>query len=219
MSDTKVPEGLPIVPHLSGEFFAWLWWTSEQRGSSFDLGPPVGAVDVWVDERLAFRNAEETKVSAVMTGDNPSASLEARAALAGGKILQEIRLGLRREDREYFVTLKGPAMDLAGAQAAGQMVKEGHAKRCVLRAACSCTRSSASCSRGPLRVVCSRDRTAAIGWQAQTRRACDPCTTGLHGRTDDVPVAQVTSITAAPLQTGGLALRSGLGTAGHRGRD
>jgi hypothetical protein len=105
-------EGLPIVPHLAGEFYTWLWYTSEQRGAAFDLPPPVGAVDLWVDERLAFRSAEETKVVAVMTGENPAATLEARAALAGGKVLQEIRLGLRREDREFFFTLKGPAMHL-----------------------------------------------------------------------------------------------------------
>ncbi|MEQ1564902.1 MAG: hypothetical protein ABMA64_04635 [Myxococcota bacterium] len=111
---TSAAEGLPIVPHMSGEFYAWLWWSSERQGSAFDLGAPVGPVDVWIDERLAFRNADDSKVSAVMTGENPSASLESRAALAGGKVLHEIRLGIRREDREFFVTLKGPAMHLTG---------------------------------------------------------------------------------------------------------
>jgi hypothetical protein len=104
-----LPEGLPIVAHLAGEFYAWLWWTSE-LGAAFDLPPPVGPVDVWVDERLAFRNPDDTRISAVMTGANPAATLEARAALAGGKVLHEIRLGMRREDREYLFTLKGPAM-------------------------------------------------------------------------------------------------------------
>ncbi|MEQ1501194.1 MAG: hypothetical protein ABMB14_03140 [Myxococcota bacterium] len=127
MSDTTVPEGLPIVPHLAGEFFSWLWWASEQQGSAFDLGPPIGQVDVWVDERLAFRDADDTRVSAVMTGDNPAASLEARAALAGGKIVQEIRLGVRREDREYFFTLKGPAMHFTGLKLP-QAVKDGEAE-------------------------------------------------------------------------------------------
>jgi hypothetical protein len=122
-----VPEGLPIVPHLASEFFAWLWWTSEDQGSAFDLGSPVGQVDVWVDERIAFRNADETRVNAVMTGENPAATLEARAALAGGKVLQEIRLGLRREDREFFVTLKGPAMHMTALKLP-QVVTEGDAE-------------------------------------------------------------------------------------------
>jgi hypothetical protein len=109
---------------MAGEFYAWLWWASERRGSSFELGSPVGQVDVWVDERLAFRNADDTKVNAVMTGENPAASLEARAALAGGKVLQEIRLGIRREDREFFVTLKGPSMHLTALKLP-QVVTEG----------------------------------------------------------------------------------------------
>ena len=103
-------DGLPILPHLSSEFYAWLWWASEVKGSVFELGDPVGPVELWVDERLAFRNAGDTKVSAVMTGEASSTSLEARAALAGGKVLQELRVGFRRDDREFSVTLKGPAM-------------------------------------------------------------------------------------------------------------
>jgi hypothetical protein len=104
-------EALPIPPHVSGEFYAWLWWASEAHEGVFDLGGDVGRVDLWVDERMAFRLPNEAKVSAVMTGENPARTLEARAALAGGKVLQEIRIALRREDREFSVTLKGPAMD------------------------------------------------------------------------------------------------------------
>ena len=109
-------DGLPIPSHLAGEFYAWLWWASEQQGGSFDLPAPVGRIDVWVDERIAFRNPDEQKVAAVMTGENPSATLEARAALAGGKVLQELRVGVRRDDREFTATLKGPAMHLQGVK-------------------------------------------------------------------------------------------------------
>lgn len=117
-------DGLPIPPHLAGEFYAWLWWRSEQDGAVFDLPEPVGRVDLWVDARLAFRNPDDTRVSAVMTGENPAATLEARAALAGGKVLQELRFGMRRDDREYFATLKGPAMHLQGLKIP-QVVTEG----------------------------------------------------------------------------------------------
>lgn len=117
-------DGLPILPHVAGEFYAWLWWCSEQNGASFVLPDPIGRVDVWVDERLAFRNPEDTRVTAVMTGENPAATLEARAALAGGKVLQELRLGVRRDDREYFATLRGPAMHLVGLKMP-QVVTDG----------------------------------------------------------------------------------------------
>ena len=107
-------EATPIPAHTAGEFYLWLWWESEQRGGRFELADPAGMVHVWVDDRLAFRLPDDTKVTAVMTGENPSTSLEARAALAGGKVIQELRLGVRRDDREFFATLKGPAMHIGG---------------------------------------------------------------------------------------------------------
>ncbi len=121
MSDA---EGLPIVPHVAGEFYAWLWWASERNGAVFDLPEPVGQVELWIDERLAFRYPDDTRLAAVMTGENPAASLESRAALAGGKVLQEIRVGLRRDDREFFCTLKGPSAHLQGLKLP-QVVTEG----------------------------------------------------------------------------------------------
>jgi len=104
--------GLPVLPHLSSEFYLWLWWRSEETGGAFSLDEPVGAVHAWMDERLAFRNPGESKVSAVLTGDRAAEALEARAALYGGKVVQEVALKIRRDEREFSVTLKGPAMNM-----------------------------------------------------------------------------------------------------------
>ena len=49
---------------------------------------------------------------------------EARAALAGGKVLNELRVGFRRDDREFTVTLKRPAMHITGAKLP-QVVSDG----------------------------------------------------------------------------------------------
>jgi hypothetical protein len=107
-------DGTPLVPHVAAEFYAWLWWESEKREGAFELGGDVGRVVLWVDDRIAFRRPGESRVSAVLTGENPATSLEARAALAGGKVLQELRIGMRRDDREFLLTLRGPGMDLTG---------------------------------------------------------------------------------------------------------
>jgi hypothetical protein len=112
MSDQR----LPTPPNVTSEFYAWLWWTSEQRGGTFDLGGDLGRFDLFVDERLAFRAPGDTKISAVMTGESPGASPEARAALSGGKMLQELRVFLRRDEREYSVTLRGPELHFARAK-------------------------------------------------------------------------------------------------------
>ncbi len=115
MSDLHA-EGLPILPHVASEFYLWLWWSTEERETVFELGGKVGRIEMWVDDRLAFRNPHDTKVTAVMTGENPADTLEARAALAGGKVVNDLRLHLRRDDREFTFTLKGAAMDVAQAK-------------------------------------------------------------------------------------------------------
>lgn len=120
-------EATPIPPHLASEFYLWLWWTSERDGSRFALPDPVGPIDAWVVDRLAFRNPADTKVTALMTGENAPATPEARAALAGGKVLQDVKIGLRRDDREFELTLKGPAVHVSGLKLPAAGGGEGEA--------------------------------------------------------------------------------------------
>ena len=96
-------DALPIPTHLASEFYAWVWWSSEQRGGHFDLGENLGPVDLWVDDRIAFRNPDAQKVAAVLTGENPSTTLEARAALEAyvHECRQRMRdRGLREHERQ-----------------------------------------------------------------------------------------------------------------------
>jgi hypothetical protein len=113
-----VAEAAPVLPHLTPEFLTWLWFATERDMGSFSL-PEGGRFDAWVDDRLSFRTAEDDRPRAVLTGENPSGSLEARAALAGGKLVRDLRLGLRREDREYYLVLKGGTLDFQGAKLPG----------------------------------------------------------------------------------------------------
>ncbi len=109
-------EERPLLPHLVPEFLTWLWFASERDRGHADLGGELGHIDYWVDDRIAFRDVDSDKPRAVLTGENPSTAPEARAALGGGKVLREVRLVLKREDREFNVTLKGPNLDLAGVK-------------------------------------------------------------------------------------------------------
>jgi hypothetical protein len=109
------------LPHLASEFFAWIWYTSEQKRGTLELGEGAGAVDFWVGSRISFRAVDEDKARAVVTGESPSTTLEARAALAGGKVVNDLRLVLRREEREYEVTLRGPYLDLHNVRLPAQV--------------------------------------------------------------------------------------------------
>lgn len=106
-------EPTPVLPHLAAEFLLWLWWSAAHSACRADLGEELGPVDFWVDDRLAFRTPDEGRAAAVITGENPAESPEARAAIAGGKVLRELRLCIRRDEREFAVTIKAPNLDLA----------------------------------------------------------------------------------------------------------
>jgi hypothetical protein len=114
MSEEEELPGAP--PHVASEFYLWLWYRSEIGRGHLDFEGEGGSVDFWVDDRISFRAVGEERVSAVLTGENPSTTLEARAALAGGKVLRDIKLALRRADREYTVTLKGSRVEIAAAK-------------------------------------------------------------------------------------------------------
>lgn len=121
MTDTT---DLAEVPdYIVSVFYAWLWFVGETRGS-LPLGESEDVAQLWVDDRLVFRAQGAMRPSTTLTGENPSSAPEARAALLGGKMVQDVRLALRRDDREYTVTLRGPRMEIQQAKLPG-MLKGG----------------------------------------------------------------------------------------------
>jgi hypothetical protein len=100
------------LPHLATEFFTWLWWASEAGGGRIDVDGEE--IIIWVDDRLAFRLPSEDAARAVLTGADTARAAEAKAALASGKIIKEVRLRLQWADREYGFTLKGAGLDVGG---------------------------------------------------------------------------------------------------------
>ncbi|MCP4803977.1 MAG: hypothetical protein GY913_08915 [Proteobacteria bacterium] len=109
----------PLLQHLPAEFLTWLWFASIRDGGNMNLGGEIGWIDVWVDDRIAFRAAGDDKPRAVMTGENTAEAIEALAALAGGRLVKELRICIRREDREFALTLKNPTLDLTQVKLPG----------------------------------------------------------------------------------------------------
>ena len=109
-------EGNAALPHLTTEFFVWLWYVTDRDGGTVNLGEEWGVIEVWIDERLTFRTHDEDKARAVLTGEDAASCLEARAAMASGKVVKDLRLRLRKEEREYTFVLRGVHLDLAGVK-------------------------------------------------------------------------------------------------------
>lgn len=112
-----------LPPHISADFYLWLWFRSE-AGGRFALDADGGTAEVYIDDRIALRPTGEDRATAVLTGDSPATTPEARAAVAGGKVPRDIRLYVRRDDRDYHVTLRGSRVGIAQAKLPTQ-VKSG----------------------------------------------------------------------------------------------
>ncbi|MBM4393068.1 MAG: hypothetical protein FJ090_18245 [Deltaproteobacteria bacterium] len=131
MSDEGIDEGSRrdgatelLPPHVSADFYLWLWWKSEEENGKFAIDDGRGGVEVYIDDRIALRSTGEERPSAVLTGESPATTPEARAAVAGGKVPRDIRLYVRRDDRDYHVTLRGTRVSIAQAKLPAQ-VKSG----------------------------------------------------------------------------------------------
>jgi len=89
---------------LAHDFLLWLWFRSERDFGAFKL--PEGPIDLWLDDRLVFLAADESKVSSVYSGGSPAMTPEARLSLLSGKVISEVRVGMRRGDSEWSFVLR-----------------------------------------------------------------------------------------------------------------
>jgi len=103
----------PAPPHLAHAFLVWLWQRS-MSDSTFKL-PSMGEASVWVDARMGFRKPDGEKVTTLLTSENCYISPEARASLRAGDVLHELKICVKRDDREYGVTLVGSMLRRKGA--------------------------------------------------------------------------------------------------------
>lgn len=122
--------GLELEPAPTGleeraywSFLQWIWFAAEREGGKLSA-PEIGTIDVWVNERIVLKDLAESGAKTVMTGDGVGARDGARVDFANGRTPEEVRFGLRREDREYTFSLRGSLLDLVGVKLPAQ-VKTG----------------------------------------------------------------------------------------------
>lgn len=102
----------PDVEDPGREFLTWLYWMTDKQGGKFQL-EKSGEVQVWVDDKMLFKDATEKPASTALSGGDPARAPESRASLAGGKRLSKVKLGLKRGEREWSFTLDGETLDLS----------------------------------------------------------------------------------------------------------
>lgn len=94
---------------IGREFLTWLWFAIERDQGLLTinvLGRNVN-VECWIDDFMQFSSSETRREESHLKGGKPAASPEAGMALATGKMLRQIRLGIRSfTGDEYFVGLR-----------------------------------------------------------------------------------------------------------------
>jgi hypothetical protein len=117
----------PAARFLGREFLLWLWWKSEREFGTMEL-PHYGRVDLWIDDRLQFRTPGDDPQTSDLKGGAPATTAEARTALLAGKTVEVARIGLRIQEREHALELRGEGLELAGVKVPGE-VKDGFDER------------------------------------------------------------------------------------------
>lgn len=111
-----------MPPQTMGEFFRWLW-EQDKRGAG-EIDVEGSTLQWWVDDLVKFSDTPGGAVTSSMRPHN-TAVPALLASVAYGDTLAALRVVLRRDDREYVVTLT-PSLHPVGAKMPVQ-VKTGDA--------------------------------------------------------------------------------------------
>ncbi|MBU1565325.1 MAG: hypothetical protein KJ630_06825 [Proteobacteria bacterium] len=95
---------------IGQEFLTWLWWKSEERGGSIELGSE-GDITVAFEKHMLLESGEgESSEKLICTGLQTELQ-EARTGLQMGKKLEQARIVINHNSHEYSFTLAGALME------------------------------------------------------------------------------------------------------------
>lgn len=112
-------------PHINAEFFVWLLYCSE-IGEDREIirSEKLGEIELIIQDRLSFRDPQQEKDRAVISGEDAPNSAETKAALISGKTLQDVKLMFRMAQATYLLTLKGDNFDISGLKQASSEIDQ-----------------------------------------------------------------------------------------------
>ncbi len=104
MSTENLEESLRFLQQsrtfLGREFLTWLWFQSETLGHGVGEGWKL-----FVDDRMVLSTSGSAVQSHSLKGGAPAYATEARVALREGKLAQEMKILLQKDDRSWSFTL------------------------------------------------------------------------------------------------------------------
>ena len=86
------------------EFLTWLWWKSEERGGSVELAGQ-GDIIVVFEKHMLLEYGEADYNERLVCSGLQTELKEARTGLRTGKKLEQARLQIIKDEREYNLTL------------------------------------------------------------------------------------------------------------------
>jgi len=90
----------PCPPHLSTEFFLWLWWHGSEKNQFND--PVLGPFEIWMEDKIVLEGGAKNAIS----GDSAAKDSSAFEALSSGKRISAMRIAIRRDDRDFILSVK-----------------------------------------------------------------------------------------------------------------
>jgi recombination associated protein RdgC len=98
---------------LGQEFLIWLWFVSEEQGGPLLL-PGGSLVTAAVERHIVLESGEGETLDRITCSGLHSELLEARTGLLAGKKIEQARLHIIKDDKEFWVTLTGSTFEYRG---------------------------------------------------------------------------------------------------------
>jgi hypothetical protein len=106
-------EQIDQASFLGEEFLTWLWYVSETRNEPFEIDG-AGEVHVAMGQEMILGDEGGDAATIVLRGEMPSASTEARQALAEGKRVRRAKFYFTIDSIQWACTIVGASLAISG---------------------------------------------------------------------------------------------------------
>jgi hypothetical protein len=110
--------------HLGRDFLTWLWFKSDTQEGLVKVGENTATAEIWFTDRVVLSTHGDLPERVAINTDDPSGNAEARTALRQGKKVDQARLRIVKDQREWLVTVKSESLALGAIKIPQLLTKE-----------------------------------------------------------------------------------------------